>query len=59
MDLSKTFQKLNYYLLIAKLGTYGFQIDAKRYMKNYLTYKKQRISEKKNYTSHSRQQIKF
>ena len=47
MDLSKTFQKLNYYLLIAKLGTYGFQIDAKRYMKNYLTYKKQRIRENK------------
>lgn len=47
MDLSKTFQKLNYYLLIAKLGTHGFQIDAKRYMKNYLTYKKQRIRENK------------
>ena len=40
MDLSKIFQKLNYYLLIAKLGTYGFEIDAKGYMKNYLTYRK-------------------
>ena len=40
MDLSKNFQKLNYYLLIAKLGTYWFEIDAKGYMKNYLTYRK-------------------
>ena len=40
MELSKTFEKLNYYLLVAKLGIYGFEIDALRYIKSYLTYRK-------------------
>ena len=43
MELSKTFEKLNYYLLVAKLGIYGFEIDALRYIKSYLTYRKQMI----------------
>lgn len=58
MDLSKTFQKLNYYLLIAKLGTYGFQIDAKRYMKLF-NVQKTKDKGKQNYTSRNRKQIKF
>ena len=40
MDLSKG---LNHDLLIAKLGTYGFETEAPRYMKSYLTNKKQRV----------------
>ena len=36
MDLSKAFNTLNHDLLIAKLGAYGFQTDALRYMKSYL-----------------------
>ena len=35
MDLSKAFDKLNHDLLIAKLGVYGFETDALRYMKSY------------------------
>ena len=33
MDLSKAFHTLNHDLLIAKLGAYGFETDALRYMK--------------------------
>ena len=33
MDLSKAFHPLNHDLLIAKLGAYGFETDALRYMK--------------------------
>ena len=36
-EMSKTFEKLNYHLLAAKLGIYGFEIDALRYIKSYLT----------------------
>ena len=43
MDLSKAFHPLNHDLLIAKLGAYGFETDALRYIKNYLTNRKQRI----------------
>ena len=35
MDLSKAFDTLNLDLLIAKLGSYGFETDALRYMKSY------------------------
>ena len=35
MDLSKAFDTLNHDLLIAKLGAYGFETDALRYMKSY------------------------
>ena len=40
MDLSKW---LNHDLLIAKLGTYGFETEALRYMKSCLTNRKQRL----------------
>ena len=43
MDLSKAFDTLNHDLLIAKLGAYGFETDALRYMKSYLKNKKQRV----------------
>ena len=40
MDLSKAFDTLNHNLLIAMLGAYGFETDALRYMKSYLTTNK-------------------
>ena len=43
MDLSKAFDTLNHDLLIAKLGVYGFETDARRYMKSCLTNRKQRV----------------
>ena len=43
MDLSKAFDTLNHDLLLAKLEAYGFETDALRYMKRYLTNKKQRV----------------
>ena len=43
MDLSKAFDTVNYNLLIAKIGAYGFETDALRYMKSYLTNRKQRV----------------
>ena len=43
IDLSKVFATLNHDLLIAKLGAYGFETDALRYMKSYLKNKKQRV----------------
>ena len=36
MDLSKAFERLNYKLLIAKLGAYGFDTKALYYIKSYL-----------------------
>ena len=36
MNLSKAFDALNHDLLIARLGEYGFETDALRYMKSYL-----------------------
>ena len=44
MDLSKAFDTLNHDLLIAKLGAYGFETDALRYMKSYLTNRKHRVT---------------
>ena len=43
MDLSKAFDTLNHDLLLAKLEAYGFETDALRYMKRYLTNRKQRV----------------
>ena len=40
MDLLKVFDTLNHDLLIAKLQAYGFETDALRHMKSYLTNKK-------------------
>ena len=49
MDLSKAFDKSNHDLLIAKLGAHGFKTDALRYMKSYLTSRKQRVRVNKNF----------
>ena len=43
IDLSKAFDTLNHGLLIAKLGAYGIETDALRYMKSFLTNRKQRV----------------
>ena len=53
MDLSKAFDTLNHDLLIAKLGAYGFEIDALRYMKSYLT-KKRRMRVSKTFSEWER-----
>ena len=49
MDLSKAFDTLNLNLLIAKLGAYGFETDALRYMKSYLTNGMQRVRVNKKF----------
>ena len=42
MDLSKTFDTINLDLLIAKLGTYGFDTERLKLIKSYLTNHLQR-----------------
>ena len=42
VDLSKTFDTLDHFLLIAKLEAYGFDNLSLEFMKNYLTNRKQR-----------------
>ena len=54
MDLSKAFDTLNLDLLIAKLGSYGFETDALRYMKSYLTNRKQRVRVNKTFSEWER-----
>ena len=54
MDLSKAFDTLNHDLLIAKLGAYGFETDALRYIKSYLKNKKQRIRANKTFSEWER-----
>ena len=54
LELSKFFDTLNHNLLIAKLGTYGFQTDALRYMKSYLTNRKQRVRGNKTFSEWER-----
>ena len=43
MDLSEAFDTLNQDLLIAKLGTYGFQLDALFFMQSNLRGQCQRV----------------
>ena len=50
MDLSKAFDTLNHDLLIAKLGSYGFETDALRYLKSYFMNRKQRVRVNKNFS---------
>ena len=45
---------LNHDLLIAKLGAYGFETDALRYMKNYSVNRKQRGRVNKNFNEWKR-----
>ena len=54
MDLSKAFDKLNPDLLITKLGAYGFETEALRYMKSYLTNRKQRVRVNKTFSEWER-----
>ena len=51
---SKAFDTLNHDLLIAKLGAYGFETDALRYMKRYLTNRKQTIRVNKTFSERER-----
>ena len=53
-DLSKAFDTLNHNLLIAKLGADGFETDALRYMKSYLTNRKQRVRVNKTFSEWDR-----
>ena len=54
MDFSKALDTLNHDLLIAKLRAYGFETDALRYMKSYLTNKKQRVRVNKRFSEWER-----
>ena len=54
MNLSKAFGTLNHNLLIAKLGAYGSKTDALRYMKRYLTNRKQRVRANKTFSEWER-----
>ena len=54
MDLSKVFDTLNHDLFIVKLGAYGFETDALRYMKSYLTNRKQRLRVNKTFSESER-----
>ena len=51
MDLSKAFDTMNYDLLIAKLGAYGFQKDVLSFMKSYLTKRRQRVRVNGNFSA--------
>ena len=50
MDLSEAFDTLKQDLLIAKLGTYGFQQDALSFMKSNLRGQCQRILINSNFS---------
>ena len=49
-DLSKAFDISNHNLLIANLGTNGFEKEALRYMKSFLTNRKQRVRVNKTFS---------
>ena len=51
MDLSKAFDTLNSNLLIAKLGTYGFDTKTLYYIKGYIENRKQRVRLNSNFSS--------
>ena len=51
MDLSKAFDTLNSNLLIAKLGTYGFDTKTLYYIKSYIENRKQRVRLNSNFSS--------
>ena len=53
MDLSKAFDTLNHELLIAKLHAYGFDINALRLMKSYLSNRWQRTKINTSFSSWS------
>ena len=51
MDLSKAFDTLNNNLLIAKLGSYGFERDSRSFVKSYLNNRQQRVRVNNNFSS--------
>ena len=51
MDLSKAFDTLDHNLLIAKLFAYGFEKDALRLVKSYLSDRWQRVKINTSYSS--------
>ena len=51
INLSKAFDTLNHNLLIAKLGSYGFERDSLSFMKSYLNDRQQRVRVNKNFSS--------
>ena len=50
MDLSEAFDTLNYDLLIAKLGAYGFTETSLTYIQSYLRNRLQRTSANNNFS---------
>ena len=50
MGLSKAFDKLNYNLLTANLGAYGFDTKALHYIKSYTDSRKQRVRVNSNFS---------
>ena len=50
-DLSKAFDCIPHDLIIAKLEAYGFQIDALRLVRDYLSNRKQRIKLNETFSS--------
>ena len=50
MDLSKTFNTLNYDLLLAKLHAYGFDRDSLKVLHSYLSKRYQRTKINKSFS---------
>ena len=50
-DLSKAFDCIAHDLIIAKLESYGFQIDTLKLIHNYLSNRKQRVKVNDTYSS--------
>ena len=50
MDLSKTYDKLNHNLLLAKLNAYGFSFNAIKFVQSYLLERFQRVNINNNFS---------
>ena len=51
MDLSKAFDTINYDLLLAKLGAYGFDTASLKLIRSYLTIRFQRTKVNTSFSS--------